>query len=112
MMLFLAIKWDVVVMTKFRLSIASALLFAFASSAGAVDMPPPVGLNLAQELNSLPRRGLICHQAGKAILDIGNLDYVRLYTDAGGVLRRVDFRVWASEPQTISVSPDTTCRAM
>lgn len=55
-------------------------------------------------------RVLLCHQAGKPILERGHLDFVRMYTDSAGVLRRIDFKPWAQDPQTFTVSPDTSCQ--
>jgi len=75
-----------------------------------VELAPPPGLVLVRELNSLPYRSVICHQSGKAILEQGNLDLVRLYTDTAGILRRIDFKRSVYDLQTITVSPDTSCQ--
>lgn len=94
-------------MKKFMFAGMLALMF----STQALAQNAPSSLAVI-EYNSLPRRGLICHQAGKAIVDQGNLDHIRLYSDQSGVLRRVDYKRDPYEWQTVTVSTDTSCNVV
>ncbi len=62
-----------------------------------------------QQLVSMPYYGIRCFQNGSIIVQADHLDYVKLWRDGYGNLRRIDFRSGVNAQSSVHIADGTTC---